>query len=202
MAACSDAPRTWSSSLLAGFAGGILLLELLPFLILLPIVAVVWWTLLTYGTAAGLLVTALTGPVFVVVSCALILGARRLVLPATPEGMHHLRSQLGVEKWLGDKLLEQSLLFNNTMYSTLYTPMWLRALGTKVGKGAEVSTISNIDPDLLTLGEGSFVADMASVGSATYANGHVAFRRTVVGARAFVGNAALIPSGSHLGRAR
>ena len=199
MAGCTSAPRTWSSSLLAGFAGGILLLELLPFFILLPVVAIVWWALLTYGTAAGLLATALSGPVFVAASCALILGARRLVLPATPEGVHHLRSQLGLEKWLGDKLLEMSLLFNNTMYATLYTPMWLRAMGTKVGKGAEVSTISNIDPDLLTLGDGAFVADMASVGSATYANGHVAFRRTEIGSRAFVGNAAFVPSGSHLG---
>ena len=199
MAGCTSAPRTWSSHLLAGFAGGILLLELLPFFILLPVVAIVWWALLTYGTAAGLLATALSGPVFVAASCALILGARRLVLPATPEGVHHLRSQLGLEKWLGDKLLEMSLLFNNTMYATLYTPMWLRAMGTKVGKGAEVSTISNIDPDLLTLGDGAFVADMASVGSATYANGHVAFRRTEIGSRAFVGNAAFVPSGSHLG---
>ncbi|MGY1914927.1 Pls/PosA family non-ribosomal peptide synthetase [Blastococcus sp. SYSU DS0973] len=199
MAGCADAPRTWSSRLLAGFAGGVLFLEAMPFLIMLPIVAVVWWTLLSFGTLAALLVTALSGPLFVAASCALILGSRRLVQPETPEGVHHLRSQLGLEKWLGDKLLEQSLLFNNTMYATLYTPLWLRAMGTKVGKGAEVSTIANIDPDLLTLGEGSFVADMASVGSATYANGHVAFRRTEIGSRAFVGNAAFIPSGSHLG---
>jgi non-ribosomal peptide synthetase-like protein len=113
--------------------------------------------------------------------------------------VHHLRSQLGLEKWLGDKLLELSLLFNNTMYSTLYTPLWLRALGTRIGKGAEVSTISHIDPDLLTLGEGCFVADMATVGSATYANGHVAFRRTEIGSRAFVGNAAYVPSGTVMG---
>jgi non-ribosomal peptide synthetase-like protein len=113
--------------------------------------------------------------------------------------VHHLRSQIGLEKWLGDKLLELSLLLNNSMYATLYTSMWLRALGTKVGKGAEVSTIAHIDPDLLTLRDGCFVADMASVGSATYANGHVAFQTTEVGARAFVGNAAFVPSGSHLG---
>ncbi|MCV2490676.1 amino acid adenylation domain-containing protein [Geodermatophilus sp. YIM 151500] len=199
MAGCDDAPRTWSGRLLAGFAGGLLLLELMPFLILLPVVVAVWWALLAFGTAAGLLVTVLSGPLFVAASCALVLGARRLVLPETPEGVHHLRSQLGLEKWLGDKLLELSLLFNNTMYSTLYTPLWLRAMGTKVGKGAEVSTIANIDPDLLTVGDGSFVADMASVGSATYANGHVAFRRTEIGSRAFVGNAAFVPSGSHLG---
>jgi non-ribosomal peptide synthetase-like protein len=135
----------------------------------------------------------------VITSCALILAGRRLVLPTTLPGVHHLRSQLGLEKWFGDKLLEISLLLNNTMYSTLYTPMWLRALGSRVGSGAEVSTIGNIDPDLLTLEDGSFVADMASVGSASYANGHVAFQPTVVGSRAFVGNAAYIPAGSHLG---
>ncbi|SDY08068.1 non-ribosomal peptide synthetase terminal domain of unknown function [Geodermatophilus africanus] len=199
MASCAAAPRTWSRALLTGFAGGVLLLELLPFLVMLPVVAVVWWALLTYGTAVALLAAALSGPLFVAASCALILGIRRLVLPATPEGVHHLRSQLGLEKWLGDKLLELSLLLNNTMYSTLYTPLWLRALGTRIGKGAEVSTISHIDPDLLTLGEGCFVADMATVGSATYANGHVAFRRTEIGSRAFVGNAAYVPSGTVMG---
>ncbi|MGY1682931.1 Pls/PosA family non-ribosomal peptide synthetase [Geodermatophilus sp. SYSU D01176] len=199
MASCAAAPRTWSRTLLAGFAGGVLLLELLPFLIMLPVVAVVWWALLTFGTAVALLAAALSGPLFVASSCALILGVRRLVLPGTPEGVHHLRSQLGLEKWLGDKLLELSLLLNNTMYSTLYTPVWLRALGTRVGKGAEVSTISHIDPDLLTLGEGCFVADMATVGSATYANGHVAFRSTEIGSRAFVGNASYIPAGTTMG---
>jgi len=199
MTSCAAAPRTWSRPLVAGFTAGILCLELLPLLIMLPVVAVVWWALLTYGTVAGLVVTALSGPLFVITSCALILGGRRLVLPSTPAGVHHLRSQLGLEKWFGDKLLELSLLLNNTMYSTLWTSMWLRVLGSRVGRGAEVSTIGNIDPDLLTLSDGSFVADMASVGSATYANGHVAFQPTVVGSRAFVGNAAFIPAGSELG---
>ncbi|WP_347057292.1 Pls/PosA family non-ribosomal peptide synthetase [Blastococcus sp. HT6-30] len=199
MAECDAAPRTWPRELLAGFAAGILLLELMPFLIMLPVVALVWWALLTFGLGAGLLATALSGPLFVVTSCGLILGFRRLALPATPPGIHHLRSQLGLEKWLGDKMQELSLLLNNTMYATLYTPIWLRALGAKVGDGAEVATIANIDPDLLTLEDGSFVADMASVGSTTYANGHVAFRPTVIGSRAFVGNAAFIPSGTHLG---
>jgi non-ribosomal peptide synthetase-like protein len=199
MASCAEAPRTWSRRLLTGFAGGILLLEILPFLIMAPVVALVWVMLLAFGTVAGLIAAALSGPLFVATSCALILGVRRLVLPATTPGVHHLRSQIGFEKWLGDKLLELSLLLNNSMYATLYTSMWLRALGTKVGKGAEVSTIAHIDPDLLTLQDGCFVADMASVGSATYANGHVAFQTTEVGSRAFVGNAAFVPSGSHLG---
>jgi len=199
MTSCDQAPRTWSQQLKTGFAAGITLLELLPFFVLLPVVVLVWLVLLNFGVGPALVATALSGPVFVAASCALVLGCRRLALTETPPGVHHLRSQLGLEKWMGDKLLEMSLMLNNSMYATLYTSMWLRAMGTKVGKGAEISTIANIDPDLLTLGEGSFIADMASVGSATYANGHVAFQATEIGARAFVGNAAFIPSGSRMG---
>lgn len=199
MAECPEAPRQWPRRLLPAFGVGLAFLELLPLLGMAPIVAVVWSLLLTQGVPAALVATALSGPVFVATTCALILGVRRLVLPATPVGIHHLRSQLGMEKWLGDKILEQSLSLNNTLYATLYTPIWLRALGAKIGSGAEVSTIANIDPDMLTVEDGAFVADMASVGSATYCNGHVAFRATTVGARAFVGNASFIPSGTHLG---
>ncbi|MFC4554915.1 Pls/PosA family non-ribosomal peptide synthetase [Georgenia faecalis] len=199
MTECSAAPRQWPVRLLPAFGAGLAFLELLPLLAMAPIVALVWWMLLTQGVVAALIATVLSGPVFVATTCTLIIGVRRLVLPATPVGIHHLRSQLGMEKWFGDKLLEQSLSLNNTLYATLYTPMWLRALGARVGSGAEVSTIANIDPDILTLEDGAFVADMASVGSATYCNGHVAFRPTTVGRRAFVGNASFIPSGTHLG---
>jgi non-ribosomal peptide synthetase-like protein len=120
------------------------------------------------------------------------------VLPETPAGIHHLRSGLGVRKWIVDKLLEASLATTNTLYATLYTVPWLRLLGARVGRGAEVSTAAYLDPDLLSLAPESFVADMASIGSATFCNGHVAFRHTKVGWRAFVGNAAFIPSGTHM----
>lgn len=200
MAACDKAPRGWPRRLYPSFAAGVAFLEVLLLLAMAPLVAVVWWAYFQAGLLAAGVVTALAGgPLFVVTACALVLAGRRFALQDTPVGVHHLRSQLGLEKWLGDKLLEQSLTLTNTLYSTLYTPPWLRALGARVGRGAEVSTISHIDPDLLTIDEQSFVADMASVGSATYCNGHVAFRATEVGRRAFVGNAAFVPSGTHLG---
>ncbi|MGB7449864.1 MAG: Pls/PosA family non-ribosomal peptide synthetase [Ornithinimicrobium sp.] len=199
MAECDKAPRSWPRPLLMWFGVGLAALELLPLLALVPMIAVIWAVLLAWGDGAALVATAFSGPIFVASSCALILGMHRFALLQTPVGIHHLRSQLGLEKWFGEKLLDLSLELNNSLYATLYTPYWLRALGAHVGKGAEVSTIANIDPDLLTLEDGCFVADMASVGSATYCNGHVAFRETVVGSRAFVGNAAFVPSGSHLG---
>jgi non-ribosomal peptide synthetase-like protein len=199
MADCPHAPQTWPRALLPWFALGLAVLEAVPLLALAPVVGLVWWALLGYGEVAALALTAASGPIFVLSTCALLLGVRRLALPATPVGIHHLRSKLGMEKWFGDKLLVLSLQLTNTLYSTLYTPMWLRALGARVGRGAEVSTIANIDPDLLVLEDDCFVADMASVGSASYCNGHVAFRLTDVGNRAFVGNAAFVPSGTYLG---
>jgi hypothetical protein len=183
MAACPLAPRQWPRRVLPSFAVGVLALELLPLAALVPVIAVVWWALLAVGAQAALIATAVSGPLFVVSACALILLVRRFALLATPVGIHHLRSQLGLEKWFGDQVLELSLELTNSMWATLYTPHWLRLLGAKVGRGAEVSTIANIDPDLLTLEDECFVADMASVGSATYCNGHVAFRQTEVGSR-------------------
>ncbi|WP_072041952.1 Pls/PosA family non-ribosomal peptide synthetase [Nigerium massiliense] len=199
MMECDQAPRHWTKDLRRKFAFGITFLEFLPMLAMVPVVVIVWFTLLVLEDGAALIATLLTGPLFVVTACGLILWFRRFALLKTPVGIHHLRSELGVEKWFGDKLLEASLGLSNQLYGTLYTPHWLRMLGAHIGKDSEIATIANIDPDLLTLGDGTFVADMASIGSATYSNGHVAFRRTVVEDRAFVGNASYIPSGTRLG---
>lgn len=198
MVGCRAAPRRWPRRLLPWFAVGLVFLEAVPLLALAPVVGLVWWTLLTYGELPALLVTATSGLVFVLMTCLLLLGARWLALPTVPVGIHHLRSTIGTRKWFGDRLLELSLLLTNTLYATMYTPLWLRALGGRIGRRAEVSTIANIDPDLLVVSDDSFVADMASVGGATHANGHLSFRRTEIGRRAFVGNAAFVGSGTQL----
>ena len=91
-----------------------------------------------------------------------------------------------------------SLTATNTLYATLYALPWLRALGASIGPRSEVSTVSHIDPDLLTLGSETFVADIASIGAATFHNGWVALARTEVGGRTFLGNASVIQSGRRL----
>lgn len=198
MTSCDRAPRDWPRELLPRFFFSVLALELTPIAALAPVVLLVWLILVSTGEMAAFYATLASGPVFVIATCTIVLWLRRFALQVTPVGVHHMRSKLGLEKWFNDKLLEVSLELTNSLYGTLYTPHWLRTLGARVAANAEVATIANIDPDLLTLGEGSFVADMASVGSATYANGHVAFQKATVGARAFVGNASFVPGGTRL----
>ena len=189
----------WPAPLVAALLLGWAALELLPFVLVLPSFLMIWFAALEFGVPVGLALTPAVGVVYVLTVCAVVAGGRAIVLRRTPTGIHPVRSGLGVRKWMADQLLSTSLESTNALYATLYTAPWLRALGAKVGPRSEVSTVGHIDPDLLTLGEGSFVADMASVGSAVYHHGHLHMERTVVGDRSFVGNAAFVPSGTRMG---
>ncbi|WP_222131988.1 Pls/PosA family non-ribosomal peptide synthetase [Pseudonocardia sp. C8] len=190
---------SWTRAQLAAAAGGVAACELVALASLVPAVLLVWTSLLVFGDGPALAVAVAAGPVFVLTVCVLVAAGRWAVAPRTGPGVFPARSALGLRKWFGDKLLEMSLAYTNSLYSTLYTVGWLRLLGARVGRGAEVSTASHIDPEMLTISPGSFVADMASVGSATFHNGWMVRRPTLVGRRAFVGNAAVVPAGSTLG---
>ncbi|HSK61767.1 MAG TPA: Pls/PosA family non-ribosomal peptide synthetase [Actinomycetospora sp.] len=191
--------RGWRWYHVLATVAGVVGLEAAAVAMVVPAVGVVWGALLLWGVLAGLASTLLAGPVYVVTVCAIVLAGKRLVLPRLPAGIHLVRSGLGIRKWIADTLFEFSLSFTNALYATLYTVPWLRLLGARVGRGAEVSTAAHLDPDLLVLGRESFVADMASVGSASFAHGRVARAPTASGARSFVGNAALVPAGTRTG---
>ncbi|HEX6493555.1 MAG TPA: Pls/PosA family non-ribosomal peptide synthetase, partial [Candidatus Dormibacteraeota bacterium] len=189
----------WSRGLVAGFAAGVAVLGLLPFVMAAPGLALVVVAMARWGLGAALASTLLAGPVAVLSTCGLVAAGKRLALPHAQPGIHPLCSSLGLRKWFADRLMTISLELSNTLYNTLYAVAWLRLLGARVGRRAEVSTVAHIDPDLLTLGDESFVADLASVGAATFAAGAVALARTEVGRRSFVGNAAVVRSDTRLG---
>lgn len=195
----APSPKGWRLRHYAAGLLGVIALEVGAIAMIAPSVALVWWVLLSLGVLAGLFATLPAGVVYVLTVCAVTAIGKRLVLHRAPVGIHTVFSGLGVRKWVADKLLEFSLMFTNSLYATLYAVPWLRLLGARVGRGVEVSTAAHLDPDLLVLGPESFVADMASVGAATFANGHIELRPTEVGSRAFVGNAAVVPAGSVLG---
>ncbi|WP_415394583.1 Pls/PosA family non-ribosomal peptide synthetase [Rhodococcus globerulus] len=189
----------WKVRHILAALAGLTALEVGAIALMVPGIALVWGALLAWGVLAGLVATLFTGPIFVITVCVFVAVNKRLVLRNAPAGMHPVRSGLGIRKWMVDKLLEFSLLFTNSLYATLYTAPWLRLLGADIGRGAEVSTVSHIDPDMLTVGKDSFIADMASVGSASFANGRIMFQPTRIGERTFIGNAAVIPSGMEIG---
>jgi non-ribosomal peptide synthetase-like protein len=82
------------------------------------------------------------------------------------------------------------------LYASMFAPTWLRLMGAKVGRGAEVSTAAGIVPDLLSLGDYSFIADGVMLGDEEQRDGWMVLRPTSIGNRSFVGNGAYVSDGA------
>ncbi|MGB8250929.1 MAG: Pls/PosA family non-ribosomal peptide synthetase, partial [Azonexus sp.] len=91
---------------------------------------------------------------------------------------------------------EFSLNILHGIYATVYSPFWYRLLGARVGRGAEISTAQGLIPDLLTLGDETFIADAVMLGDEAIDGGWMSLRPTVISQRSFVGNGAYVPDGT------
>ncbi len=136
---------------------------------------------------------------FVIFTCLEIALVKWLLLGRLKPGSRSVWSGFYIRWWLVNQLLDLSLDVVKPLYATLFLPPWYRLLGVKVGKRAEISTASAISPDLLSLGEESFIADAVMLGAPRVADGEISLEETSVGRRAFVGNSAFLPSGTRVG---
>ncbi|MFI9271022.1 Pls/PosA family non-ribosomal peptide synthetase [Kitasatospora sp. NPDC052896] len=198
MAADPD-DRPWPVRVLAGYLAGALLLLLTPLLIASAGSSIVGLAAWAGGLGWALTATVAAGPVFVLTTCTLVVAVKRVLLPRVRAGIHPERSGFGVRKWISDGLLTTSLTLTQSLYSTLYLVPFLRLLGARTGRWAEVATVSFVDPDMLVIGERSFVADVSVVAPAVFHRGRIALAPAEVGRRSFVGNGALLPGGCRMG---
>jgi non-ribosomal peptide synthetase-like protein len=136
----------------------------------------------------------------VLVVCTALLSAaiRWGVLPRMKPGSWPVHSNLYCAKWLVNQIQESSLNVLHGVYATVYAPSWYRLLGAKVGRGAEISTALGLVPDMLTLGDDTFIADAVMLGDEKIDGGWMTMRQTVISRRSFVGNGAYIPDGTTL----
>jgi non-ribosomal peptide synthetase-like protein len=137
--------------------------------------------------------------IFILFVCLEITLVKRLLLGTVKAGTYALSSWFHVRKWFVDQLMEISLEIIGPLYASLYLPPWFRLLGAKMGRNAEISTAAAATPDLLNIDDESFIADSAFLGAPHIDKGQVTIGVTRLGKRAFIGNSALIPSGSAIG---
>ena len=136
---------------------------------------------------------------FVGFLCLEIVGLKWLLLGRIRSGVHRLDSWYDVRKWFVDKTIELSLDVVGPLYASVYLSPWYKMLGAKLGSGAEISTASFISPDLLSIGEESFIADNVSLGAPRVRAGVVRIDHNRIGRRAFIGNSAMLPAGTVIG---
>lgn len=123
----------------------------------------------------------------------------RILLKNIEPGSYSVYSSTYVKKWLTDQFCALSLFILHPIYATVYISSYLRALGAKVGKNSEISTASNITPQLLSIGNESFIADAVNLGEADVRDNCLILEHTGIGNKTFIGNSALVPQGTILG---
>ncbi len=101
-------------------------------------------------------------------------------------------------KWLLARVYDASLGVLHGLFASIFAPFWIRLMGARVGRGAEVSTAAGVIPDLLTLGDQCFIADGVLLGDEDQRGGWMILSPTSIGDRSFIGNGAYVSDGANV----
>jgi non-ribosomal peptide synthetase-like protein len=136
----------------------------------------------------------------VLIACTAVISAaiRWSLLPRMHAGTWSVHSRVYLGRWLVNQIQESCLQVLHGVYATVYAPWWYRMLGAKVGRDAEISTALGVVPEMLTLGDETFIADAVMLGDEEIDGGWMTTQPTVISRRSFVGNCAYVPDGTVL----
>ena len=123
-----------------------------------------------------------------------VLGLVRLLGLAINAGVHPVRSGPGLAIWGTMRVLDEARTWLFPLYSGALTPIWLRALGARIGQGVEASTVVMI-PKLTQVNDHAFLADDTLIGGYELGGGWIRAERVKIGKRAFVGNSGMAAPG-------
>jgi non-ribosomal peptide synthetase-like protein len=123
----------------------------------------------------------------------------RLLGIGIEEGVHPVRSRVGWQVWSTERLLDMARTILFPLYASLFTPVWLRMLGARVGTDVEASTVLLL-PAMTRIRDGAFLADDTLVASYELGGGYVRIARVEIGERAFLGNSGMAGGGNRVPR--
>jgi non-ribosomal peptide synthetase-like protein len=184
---------------LVGYGAGSIGLSLLPVLsVALGVLIVGGWvsSAPTLWTGIGRLFALL--PLAVLAGIALNAGLTILIVRIMSIGVrpgeYPVRSRIGWQVWMTERLLDSARALLFPLYASLFTPVWLRLLGARVGKNVEASTVLLL-PRLTTIDDHAFLADDTMVGSYELGHGWMRIDNARIGRRAFLGNSGMTAPG-------
>ncbi|MBZ6373215.1 MAG: amino acid adenylation protein, partial [Microbacterium hominis] len=134
-----------------------------------------------------------------VVFAAAVVVLVRLLSLGLHEGTHAVRGRIGWQAWTIERLLDSARTILFPLYSSLFTPVWLRMLGARVGRDVEASTVLLL-PSLTRIEDGAFLADDTMVASYELHGGWMRLGAVRIGKRAFLGNSGMAAPGHRVPR--
>lgn len=155
------------------------------------------------GVGAGLAVLTAAGtiwalPVATVAGMAAyalvtLVGVRLLAICLHP-GRYPVHSRPAWQAWATGRLMAAARVWLFPLYASILTPGWLRALGMRVGRDAELSTVLAL-PSMTSVGDGAFLADDTMVAPYELDGGWMRIAEARIGKRAFLGNSGMTAAG-------
>lgn len=144
--------------------------------------------------AAALIAVPLATAVSLAAYALLVLILVRALGTGLREGYHAVHSAVAWRAWATERLMNSARVVLFPLYASLFTPVWLRALGMKVGRRVEASTVLAL-PAMTTVGDGAFLADDTMVATYELGGGWMRIAAARVGKRAFLGNSGMTAPG-------
>lgn len=183
------------------FAYGLtsLVLGFLPVLAALPGLALLGRLVHGAPTLRVALLHALAGVPFATVVmlltyALLVLVGVRLLGIGLRAGYHPVHGRVAWQAWTTERLMNMARVALFPLYASLFTPVWMRALGMRVGRRVEISTVVAL-PTLTSVGDHAFLADDTMVGSYELGGGWLRVDTARVGKGAFLGNSGMTAPG-------
>ncbi|MDQ2588872.1 Pls/PosA family non-ribosomal peptide synthetase [Saccharothrix yanglingensis] len=167
-------------------------LGLIPAAAALPAVLLVVREPLTLTSA--LLAVPLATVVWLGAYALLVLVCVRLLGTGLRAGSHPVHSRVAWQAWTTERLMSTARVALFPLYASLFTPVWLRLLGMRVGRRVEASTVVAL-PRMTTIGDGAFLADDTMVATYELGGGRLRIAQARVGKRAFLGNSGMTAPG-------
>ncbi|MDX2155666.1 MAG: Pls/PosA family non-ribosomal peptide synthetase [Hyphomicrobiaceae bacterium] len=146
------------------------------------------WVLLLAWPAALVLVFA---------SMLVLIIMRWVLLPGrVVPGRHSIYSGFYFRKWCVSLATEALLETLNSLYATVFMRNWYRLMGSRIGRGTEISANFNGRYDLVTLGDDNFIGDETIFGDEEVRGGWMTLEAVRTGDRCFFGNFAVVAKGA------
>lgn len=174
-------------------------LSLISLFMTLPVILLTVWFIINWGVNGAIAAIILDSTIGIIYYCLAVASIKKILLPRFRPGTYSLQSFFYVRKNLVSKLLMSSSVFLRSIYTTIYLPSYLRLLGAKIGKRAEISTVTRLEPDLIDIGDESFFADGSMIGGGRIYDGVASYEKNTIGKRSFVGNSSMLAPGKSLG---
>jgi non-ribosomal peptide synthetase-like protein len=187
----------WLAGLLF-YLGGVIIVNGLLLAFVLPLLAIAA-EFSHFGAIAALVAVYLWVPINVVAFCIASASIKALIMRHPRPGVYSVESLYFLRRWLVELVFRASGRIMYPMYATIYILPWLRLMGAKIGRRAEVAMVGQLVPDLMIIGDESFLADGSTIGGRRFFRGCVQLGISRIGRRTFLGNSSLLPTGTSLG---